>query len=629
MAAARTGTRTLLISTDPAPSLADVLIQPLSSVPRPVTVGDGVLHAAEIDARRAVRRWFAGRTAALERIALRATWLDREDVAGLLRLSLPGIDELAGLLEISRAGRSRRFDLVVVDTAPTGHTLRMLAMPEMLRRLARVFDSMQARHRTVVQALAGAYVPDESDALIEEIEREASALSSLLRDPRVSRVSWVTLPEPMAVEETVDAAATLSRAGIPLADVIVNRITPPPPTRCRWCDSRRIIEQRAIAGLGRRVVSASTLHVMARAREPRGAGALGALGAEIGAARHDRLSPVRSRRMSRWSANFPGGRGAARPIADQGTRLVFFGGKGGVGKTTCAAATALVLAADSPATRVLLLSADPAHSLGDVLGQTVGEQPVRVRGGPSNLRVRAIDAGRQLDTIRDRYGASVDRLFAALTSAGHSSLQVDAGQDHAVLRGLIDLAPPGIDELAAVIDVVDTIESNANALVIVDTAPTGHALRLLEMPAAVHDWTKALMSILLKYQAVGAFEEFGAVLLRLSKGIGRLRHLLGDADRTSFVAVTRAAALPRLETIDLLRRLEQIAVDVPVVIVNAVGRGSCRRCRSEAAAERRQISWLKKAIPPAAVIVFAPAEMPPPFGSVALIRWHRRWLGSK
>ena len=81
------------------------------------------------------------------------------------------------------------------------------------------------------------------------------------------------------------------------------------------------------------------------------------------------------------------------------------------------------------------------------------------------------------------------------------------------MRDLLELAPPGIDELAAIIDVTETLGVNAGArrdLIVVDTAPTGHALRLLEMPALVHDWVKAIMAILLKYQpsALAAWERY-------------------------------------------------------------------------------------------------------------------------
>ena len=538
---------------------------------------------------------------------------------------MPGIDELAGLLEIQRAGRNRRFDFIVVDTAPTGHTLRMLAMPEVLRTLARVFERMQAKHRVMVEALRGTYASDDADALIEELERDADSLSTLLRDPELCRLSWVTLAEPLSIAETLDAAEALAETGIPVHEVIVNRVTPPPPRRCGWCDGRRIVERRAIASLARALPGTLAFEVTARTREPRGTGVLATIGAEIAAANAVRSTPVRTPRSVRWRADLPGEGGAVR-LAGRDTRLVLFGGKGGVGKTTCAAAAALAFAAELPSRQVMVLSTDPAHSLGDVLGQTIGHDPVKLQRGPANLRLRAIDANRQFDAIRERYASSVEDWFDRLTSGRQSGVHVDASHDRAVLHGLIDLAPPGIDELAAVIEVVDMVESSPNNLVVMDTAPTGHALRLLEMPALVHDWTKVLMSILLKYQAIASLEEFGPVLLRLSQGLGRLRRLLADADRTSFVAVTRGAELPRLETIDLLRRLEETGIHVSAIIVNAVGRGSCARCRAEAATERRQIARLKKNMPRRSEMVIAPAEMPPPFAPAALGRWRRRWF---
>jgi arsenite-transporting ATPase len=625
IAAARSGARTLIISTDPAPSLADALIHPLSSAPREIPAGRGLLHAFELDARRALERWLSGRRAALEQIALRGTWLDQEDVARLLRLSLPGIDELAALLEVARAGRSRRFDLIVVDTAPTGHTLRMLAMPETLGGLARVFHRMQAKHRVMVEALKGRYAPDESDVLIEEIESESDALSALLRDPQICRMSWVTLPEPMAVEETADAATALSLAGIPLQDVIVNRVTSPPPRRCGWCDGRRNLERQAIATLKARLPGAAAIAVTSRTKEPRGVSVLGRIGEEIGAGTPIRSSRLRVKRPGTWCAEPVGERISAHGFAGSSTRLVLFGGKGGVGKTTCAAAAALAIAADAPSRPVHLLSTDPAHSLGDVLGQPIGNDLVRLRGAPKNLMVREIDAARQFDEIRARYASSIEALFDRFVHSGDSGVRLDLSQDRAVLQSLIDLAPPGIDELAAVIDVVDTVESDANSLIVMDTAPSGHALRLLEMPGLVHEWTKALMSILLKYRSVASLEDMGPLLLKLSQGLGRLRALLVDADRTSFIAVARGAELPRLETVDLMRRLDALGLHVPAVIVNAVGRGSCSRCRSEASAEGRHIARLKKDIPRTAAMVIAPAQMPPPHAPAALRRWQALW----
>ena len=183
VAAALRGTRTLVVSTDPAPSLADAFIRPLGPEPRAIPTRRGALHAVEIDAPAALARWLEDRRTALERIALRGTWLDKDDVSRLLELSLPGIDELASLLEVSRLAATGAYDFVIVDTAPTGHTLRMLDTPAVLRALASVFDSMQDKHRVVVQALRGRWSPDAEDVFIREMDDDARQLAALLRDP--------------------------------------------------------------------------------------------------------------------------------------------------------------------------------------------------------------------------------------------------------------------------------------------------------------------------------------------------------------------------------------------------------------------------------------------------------------
>jgi anion-transporting ArsA/GET3 family ATPase len=146
------------------------------------------------------------------------------------------------------------------------------------------------------------------------------------------------------------------------------------------------------------------------------------------------------------------------------------------------------------------------------------------------------------------------------------------------------------------------------------------------MPELVHDWTKALMSILLKYQPIAGIGEFGPALLKLSQGLGRLRGLLTNPIHTSFIVVTRGAALPREETLDLLRSLDRLGVHVPAVVVNAVGRGTCRRCRVEARIEQRHISGLKRQIPRHAAMLIAAAALPPPHGPKKLRQWQQRWM---
>jgi arsenite-transporting ATPase len=615
-----------VISTDPAPSLGDAFNRDLSRTPRRIPLRRGLLYAVEIDAAYALERWLAPRRDGFERIALHGTWLDREDVSRLLRLSLPGIDELAALIEMTRLAGLGRYDRIVVDTAPTGHTLRMLMMPESLRAIGSVFDRMQAKHRVMVEALRGAWAPDRDDRLIDEIDRNGRDLHALLRNPALVHMSWVTLPESMAVEETADAAEALSAAGIPLRDIIVNQLTPPPGRRCGWCDGRRTLERLAVSALRLRVQGIPLIGVRARITEPRDARALADIGKEIGS----EAGAVTGRSggtLRPWRAQEPlqHERDVLSSISADRTRLILFGGKGGVGKTTCAAAAALALAAAAPERRVLLLSTDPAHSLADAFGTPLTDSPAPVRNGPPNLLARELDAGHRFRQVRTRYAAAIDSLFDRLTRDRSGTVGVDAGQDRQVMHALIDLAPPGIDELTAVIDVTDAVDSGTTDLVVMDTAPSGHALRLLEMPSLVQGWVKALMSILLKYQAVIGVGELGAVLLQLSQGLGRLRALLVDAERTSFVVVTRAAALPAAETTRLRRRLERLHVHVPFVVVNAFGRGPCRRCRAAARLQQLEVNRLARDLPATTPVVLAPAALPPPNGVRALTRWQRAW----
>src|SRR6185503_114793 len=174
------------------------------------------------------------------------------------------------------------LDRVVVDTAPTGHTLRLLAAPSLLGKVAELLNSLQAHHRTVVSALRGSYRTDDSDSLIVELDRDGEALAALLRDRESTTLTWVTLPEPMALEETADAIAALEAGGIHVARLIVNRVTLPPPQPCDWCEARMRFETRAVAPVARRFAGREILAMPELAKEPRGVSALRAAAGSLG-----------------------------------------------------------------------------------------------------------------------------------------------------------------------------------------------------------------------------------------------------------------------------------------------------------------------------------------------------------
>jgi arsenite-transporting ATPase len=293
-----------------------------------------------------------------------------------------------------------------------------------------------------------------------------------------------------------------------------------------------------------------------------------------------------------------------------------------VGKTTTAAALALSAAARWSERRVLLISTDPAHSLADALGVELSDRARSVPGAPRNLGVRELDASAVIARIRTRYVEAIDQVFDRLGGGNF-----DAVHDRSVMLSLIDLAPPGLDELAAVLEITEAVAGDAPEwdLVIMDTAPTGHALRLLEMPGLMQDWVRALMSILLKYQGVARLGDLGALLLHLSKGLGRLRQLIADARQTAFVVVTRPAALPRLETARLVRRLKRLHISIPAVFISAVGRGSCKRCVIAGRAQDREIAAMRLSARSLKIsaVVLTDARVPPPLGVAALEEWTR------
>jgi arsenite/tail-anchored protein-transporting ATPase len=628
VARAERGHQVLIVSTDPAHSLGDLLGVRLGPAARPVPTRKGSLYAAELDADAALARFVAARRGQLARILSRGTYLDDDDIERLLRLALPGVDELIGLLELTRLGQARAYEDVVVDTAPTGHTLRLLAMPRTLERMAEVLDDMQAKYRFLGESLGGRYRPDAADALVDEIAADGRRLHALLRGPDRCAFSWILLPEALALEEAKDALAALRADGLSVDEVIVNRVTPEPRGRCVACEAR-VCAERGVVRSARHEFSGHALKLLpALAREPRGVSALRGLGRALSSDEVATATPGRRECRERSGRRAPARRAESLgPWLPETIQLVLLAGKGGVGKTTCAAALALALAEHRAPRRVLVLSTDPAHSLGDALEVALGDEARHPPGAPPGLQAREIDAAALMASRRRRYLDAVGEVFDALR--GDSSF--DPTFDRTVVEDLIDLAPPGLDELFGLLEVVDALDRSYDT-VVVDTAPTGHALRLLEMPESALEWVHAFMEILLKYRKVIGLGDLGADLVALARDLRRLQALLRDPERARALVVTRAAALPRLETARLVRALNRLGVTVGGVIVNALtsttGRAAeplCSRCRRAARAEQASVKALRDDPKTPTIIVRTPAQVPPPRGVSSLSRWQRSW----
>ncbi|MDP2932155.1 MAG: ArsA family ATPase, partial [Chloroflexota bacterium] len=155
--------------------------------------------------------------------------------------------------------------------------------------------------------------------------------------------------------------------------------------------------------------------------------------------------------------------------------FILFGGKGGVGKTTCAAATAFALLPR----KTLVVSTDPAHSLGDCLGQEIGDEIVKVEQ-TDNLYALEISAAKTLERFKMDYRRQMRRLLE--TSAGIEHLTISEREK------LVSLPVPGADEVMGLKRLMDVMDEGNFDKYIVDTAPTGHTLRLLSMPDIFDEW---------------------------------------------------------------------------------------------------------------------------------------------
>jgi arsenite/tail-anchored protein-transporting ATPase len=246
VSAAARGLKTLAISTDPAHSLADAFGMPLGAEPTEIDTG---LAGMQIDAQSSFERsWRQVQSYLLDVLA--KAGIDPIEAEELT--VLPGADEVLALLAVKEQVESGRWDLVVVDCAPTAETLRLLALPDALDWYMRRLWPMERRVvrslRPVISRVAG--VPMPTDAVFDAVERlhaELGGVRAVLADPLQTAVRLVLTPEAVVVAEARRTMTTLSLYGYRVDAVVANRIFPGgDPWRDAWAKSQQV-QLRAVA----------------------------------------------------------------------------------------------------------------------------------------------------------------------------------------------------------------------------------------------------------------------------------------------------------------------------------------------------------------------------------------------
>ena len=249
---------------------------------------------------------------------------------------------------------------------------------------------------------------------------------------------------------------------------------------------------------------------------------------------------------------------------------VLYGGKGGVGKTTCAAATALASAAAG--TKTLVVSTDPAHSLSDTLGVDVPAHPGRLR---EDVPLWGVEI--------DPDAAMEEGFFAAQQEEGPvGDLAGMLGDDGMGMEALLGGTMPGADEAAAMQKLIEHMDDPRFDRVVVDTAPTGHTLRLLQLPEMLDTMVGRMVKLRQQFSGMmdglkgmfGGGEEADAAgqqdLDELKDRIERLRTLLRDPARTDFRVVMVPETMSVVESERLAGRLEEFDIPVGTLVVNRV-----------------------------------------------------------
>ncbi|MFC7186094.1 ArsA family ATPase [Halorubrum yunnanense] len=277
------------------------------------------------------------------------------------------------------------------------------------------------------------------------------------------------------------------------------------------------------------------------------------------------------------------------PEGVDASEYVLYGGKGGVGKTTMAAATGLSSAAGG--VRTLVVSTDPAHSLSDTYETEIPAEPSRIREDMP-LYAAEIDPDDAME--EGMFGADGDPLGgmgemgdALGGMGGMTGGPADGADDEGVEEGLGSLlggTMPGADEAAAMRQLLEYLDDPRFDRVIVDTAPTGHTLRLLQLPEIMDSMIGRVMKLRNRFSGMmdGLKGMFGGGdddpdpspdLDELRERIERLRAVLRDPAQTDFRVVTIPEEMSVVESERLVARLDEFGVPVNTLIVNRVMEG--------------------------------------------------------
>ena len=558
----------VLISTDPAHSLGDVLdlklkpgMQTVRGLPR------GKLSVWQVDAGARFQEFLDEYRDAITNLVEQGTFLSKTEIDSFLETTLPGLAEVSALLTIADLLESAKFDEIVVDTAPIGHTLQLFRIPTQLARFLEFLELSGKRDEVLAQHFGGSTTlrrPKVLDKWDDVLTSLRAALSS-----KQSKLVMVSSAEMFSLEEASRTARLLKhdlRAEI--EEVVLNRVV----TRARSCKRchKRVQEYAAaLKFVKSRFPNADILTGEDPGAPLIGAQNLGLFGEHVFADKPLRL------KMSRPKRTTPVKFEAAKwPVTK--TQLTLTVGKGGVGKTTISGGLAYARRERHPRENLLICSTDPAPSLDDLFGQKVGAEAKPVL---NDKHFAAVEIDSPAEFLA--WSKKVKGIISQSLEMERGGLHVQLSFEHEMISTLLDIVPPGVDEIFAVFKLLDFVETRNLALVI-DMAPTGHALELLRTPERLVVWARLLLKSLARHRTLPLAQDLAVEVASISQRARELTALLKNKKSANVFVVMLPEPLPDRQTERLLESLRELKLTPTAVFVNRIltekESRNCPRC---------------------------------------------------
>jgi arsenite/tail-anchored protein-transporting ATPase len=522
------GKRTLIVTTDPAPNLADVFEQEIGhQITEIVNVPN--LSAMEIDPDRATQEYI-DRAMAPIRAAFppQIVQVMEEQMSGPCTAEVAAFDRFTDFLDVS-TNNDTTFDRVIFDTAPTGHTIRLLELP------AEWSQSIDAASAGSGQTCLG------PAAAIQDAKHKYERALSAMRES--ASFVFVLHPEAISIKETRRAIDELIKLHIEQFSLIINGILTHEAVRNPLFAARAEMQSRYLLQI-ELDFPYSKEGMTLLADEIKGIEKLREVGKIFfdgeSSSQVDEAINVQLQDES-LASSLDVVRARVQPNGHR--RTVFFAGKGGVGKTVASCITAVWLARQGHKT--LLLTTDPAAHLGDVLDTTVGDE-VSAVNGQLNLWAVNIDPKAAAETYKAR-----------ILNDGRQR-----GRPESTIKVMEEeLDSPCTEEMAAFDKFIEYASQDDWDAVVFDTAPTGHTLRLLELPT---DWSKQIdVKVFASVDATAADEVAKA---RFEKVI----EMMSDPKQSTFAFVMVPEATPILEAWRAAQELGTVGVHPGLVVANMV-----------------------------------------------------------